>query len=185
MVSFTLGDVDESVAVPAQPETVPPPPYPREETSIPSPGLEGSPSSSDSESAWDTASAASSVATTTSRSLEHRRSRPRYAPRNQDEIEDVENASVIPLQQRTTPGDDPEQGVADDDDDAAYGTLDELDPPNSLPNVPLRPFRNQVGGHSAIYKFTKRAVCKVSIVSRSIPSYFLIISSSSLSLPLS
>ncbi|KIM25863.1 hypothetical protein M408DRAFT_57511, partial [Serendipita vermifera MAFF 305830] len=24
----------------------------------------------------------------------------------------------------------------------------------------LRPFRNQVGGHSAIYKFTKRAVCK-------------------------
>lgn len=31
-----------------------------------------------------------------------------------------------------------------------------------LPHVPLRPFRNQVGGHSAIYKFTRRAVCKVS-----------------------
>jgi hypothetical protein len=31
-----------------------------------------------------------------------------------------------------------------------------------LPHVPLRPFRNQVGGHSAIYKFTTRAVCKVS-----------------------
>jgi hypothetical protein len=30
-----------------------------------------------------------------------------------------------------------------------------------LPHIPLRPFRNQVGGHSAIYKFTKRAVCKV------------------------
>lgn len=30
----------------------------------------------------------------------------------------------------------------------------------SLPHIPLRPFRNQVGGHSAIYKFTKRAVCK-------------------------
>ncbi|KAF8338948.1 uncharacterized protein EI90DRAFT_2908428 [Cantharellus anzutake] len=29
-----------------------------------------------------------------------------------------------------------------------------------LPHVPLKPFRNQVGGHSAIYKFTKRAVCK-------------------------
>ncbi|KZT37632.1 SAICAR synthase-like protein [Sistotremastrum suecicum HHB10207 ss-3] len=29
-----------------------------------------------------------------------------------------------------------------------------------LPHVPLRPFRNQVGGHSAIYKFTRRAVCK-------------------------
>ena len=32
---------------------------------------------------------------------------------------------------------------------------------DSLPHIPLRPFRNQVGGHSAIYKFTKRAVCKV------------------------
>lgn len=30
-----------------------------------------------------------------------------------------------------------------------------------LPHIPLRPFRNQVGGHSAIYKFTKQAVCKV------------------------
>ncbi|KAG8906455.1 hypothetical protein FRB99_006872, partial [Tulasnella sp. 403] len=30
----------------------------------------------------------------------------------------------------------------------------------SLPPVPLQPFRNQVGGHSSIYKFTKRAVCK-------------------------
>lgn len=34
----------------------------------------------------------------------------------------------------------------------------------SLPHIPLRPFRNQVGGHSAIYKFTKRAVCKVRCV---------------------
>ncbi|KAF8305136.1 SAICAR synthase-like protein [Clavulina sp. PMI_390] len=35
-----------------------------------------------------------------------------------------------------------------------------LTPPTRLPHVPLKPFRNQVGGHSAIYKFTKRAVCK-------------------------
>ena len=34
-------------------------------------------------------------------------------------------------------------------------------PPDNLPHIPLRPFRNQVGGHSAIYKFTRRAVCKV------------------------
>lgn len=27
--------------------------------------------------------------------------------------------------------------------------------------VPLQPFRNKVGGHSEIYKFTRRAVCKV------------------------
>ena len=39
-------------------------------------------------------------------------------------------------------------------------------PQESLPHIPLRPFRNQVGGHSAIYKFTKRAVCKVSPNSR-------------------
>ena len=31
----------------------------------------------------------------------------------------------------------------------------------SLPHIPLRRFRNQVGGHNPIYKFTKRAVCKV------------------------
>lgn len=35
------------------------------------------------------------------------------------------------------------------------------DSEDHLPHIPLRPFRNQVGGHSAIYKFTKRAVCKV------------------------
>ena len=34
----------------------------------------------------------------------------------------------------------------------------------SLPHIPLRPFRNQVGGHSAIYKFTKGAVCKVRFI---------------------
>ena len=28
--------------------------------------------------------------------------------------------------------------------------------------VPLQPFKNKVGGHSEIYKFTRRAVCKVS-----------------------
>jgi hypothetical protein len=33
---------------------------------------------------------------------------------------------------------------------------------DALPHIPLRPFRNQVGGHTSIYKFTKRAVCKVS-----------------------
>ncbi|KIY45892.1 SAICAR synthase-like protein, partial [Fistulina hepatica ATCC 64428] len=31
---------------------------------------------------------------------------------------------------------------------------------DALPHIPLHPFRNQVGGHNAIYKFTKRAVCK-------------------------
>lgn len=43
--------------------------------------------------------------------------------------------------------------------------LDDLELDGHLPHIPLRPFRNQVGGHSAIYKFTKRAVCKVSVFS--------------------
>jgi len=43
----------------------------------------------------------------------------------------------------------------------ALGTLANLSQ-ESLPHIPLQPFPHQVGGHSAIYKFTKRAVCKVS-----------------------
>ncbi|KAG6868468.1 hypothetical protein C0993_002443 [Termitomyces sp. T159_Od127] len=38
--------------------------------------------------------------------------------------------------------------------------LDSHDLYEKLPHIPLRPFRNQVGGHSAIYKFTRQAVCK-------------------------
>ncbi|KAJ7904230.1 hypothetical protein B0H14DRAFT_2554287 [Mycena olivaceomarginata] len=52
----------------------------------------------------------------------------------------------------------------DETDETKYGDgLLDLDLDVSeehLPHIPLRPFRNQVGGHSAIYKFTKRAVCK-------------------------
>lgn len=64
--------------------------------------------------------------------------------------------------------DNPEFGdVSDEEERNAKGEsdmedeLDSLDMNGMLPSVPLRPFRNQVGGHSAIYKFTKRAVCKV------------------------
>lgn len=45
-------------------------------------------------------------------------------------------------------------------DDETFA-LDISLPEERLPHIPLRPFRNQVGGHSAIYKFTKQAVCKV------------------------
>lgn len=48
-----------------------------------------------------------------------------------------------------------DQADADADDEQDLVDLE-------LPHVPLKPFRNQVGGHSAIYKFTKRAVCKAS-----------------------
>lgn len=161
-VSFTLEDVDDPVAhdpvaLSVEAETTPPPPYPRVETSIPSPSLE-SPWSSDSESAWDTASVASSIATTTSPSIRERRPR-NHHHHSQEALDDVDGVVLTPPRQ---PGDDQEDEDMNDED--AYGTLDELDPSSStpLPNVPLRPFRNQVGGHSAIYKFTKRAVCKVS-----------------------
>ncbi|KAJ8697984.1 inositol polyphosphate kinase kcs1 [Pleurotus ostreatus] len=61
--------------------------------------------------------------------------------------------------QRVRPADPSDQlariGQSDDDGDV-LASSSEL----HLPHIPLRPFRNQVGGHSAIYKFTKRAVCK-------------------------
>ncbi|KAG7099389.1 hypothetical protein E1B28_001243 [Marasmius oreades] len=50
---------------------------------------------------------------------------------------------------------------AGEDDDQRYLLDMDVDiSQEHLPHIPLRPFRNQVGGHSAIYKFTKRAVCK-------------------------
>ncbi|CAE7137256.1 unnamed protein product [Rhizoctonia solani] len=63
--------------------------------------------------------------------------------------------------------DNPEYGDVSDDEDKngllgndLHDDFDSLNLDGDLPPVPLRPFRNQVGGHSAIYKFTKRAVCK-------------------------
>jgi inositol-hexakisphosphate kinase len=120
------------------PSVAPPPDVPV------SPNFESS-WSTDDESAWSTTSVASSIATTTSPFL------------TQDEFPDV---STTPSGTRAYYI--PDASTLADEDEAAYGTLDELDPSTApLPNVPLKPFKNQVGGHSAIYKFTKRAVCKV------------------------
>lgn len=38
--------------------------------------------------------------------------------------------------------------------------------------IPLQPFNNKVGGHSEIYKFTRRAVCKVRSISSRVESSF-------------
>jgi len=54
-----------------------------------------------------------------------------------------------------------EQNAEDDEFEDADTEEDISLTHEHLPHIPLRPFRNQVGGHSAIYKFTKRAVCKV------------------------
>lgn len=50
------------------------------------------------------------------------------------------------------------------DDDRPTRPKRRVLPEKQLPHIPLRPFRNQVGGHSAIYRFTKQAVCKVSML---------------------
>lgn len=50
----------------------------------------------------------------------------------------------------------------DSETDTEY--LEDIELGWHLPHIPLRPFRNQVGGHSTIYKLTKRAVCKVSVL---------------------
>jgi hypothetical protein len=127
-----------------RPLAPPPDVAPLQDVSV-SPDFESS-WSTDDESAWDTASLASSLATTTSPFV------------TQDEFPDL---STTPPGRRAhhIPDTSP---LEEEDDEAAYGTLDELDPSTApLPSVPLKPFKNQVGGHSAIYKFTKRAVCKV------------------------
>jgi hypothetical protein len=64
----------------------------------------------------------------------------------------------------------PSENRLDEPDADAPDNADDLDleldmSQGGLPHIPLRPFRNQVGGHSAIYKFTKRAVCKVRRIS--------------------
>lgn len=106
----------------------------------------GSSWSTDDDSAWDTTSVASSLATSPSP----------FVP--QDELPDL---STTPF--GTSLHYFPDAPSLNEEDEASYGTLDELDLSTApLPNVPLKPFKNQVGGHSAIYKFTKRAVCKVS-----------------------
>lgn len=61
----------------------------------------------------------------------------------------------LPIENRLNEPDVDALGDTDDQD------LDLDMSQGGLPHIPLRPFRNQVGGHSAIYKFTKRAVCKV------------------------
>ncbi|KAJ7179396.1 hypothetical protein C8R46DRAFT_1073632 [Mycena filopes] len=102
-----------------------------------------SPWSTDDESAWETASATTSTTNDTD-----------AAGASHDTI-----SPSIPSQL----GDLDRTLSTDDIDEQRYGGLFnvELDASQeNLPHIPLRPFRNQVGGHSAIYKFTKQAVCK-------------------------
>ncbi|KAI0080711.1 SAICAR synthase-like protein [Panus rudis PR-1116 ss-1] len=119
------------------------------------------PWSTDDESAWETASM-SSVSSTTSASSPYLLSPPRTSPQPQpmvrqasDEDDEQQQRSLLSRLDELNyePGNEGETG-------ALMSVADFNASQESLPHIPLRPFRNQVGGHSAIYKFTKRAVCK-------------------------
>jgi hypothetical protein len=124
----------------------------RTQSSGPRPSPYISPWSTDDESAWETGSAATSTTST----------HPPPLPSSRD--------SNPPLPFFGAPKDAnlPVLYTSSENSqtETCLGTLtrsSSLDLDLDLPHIPLRPFRNQVGGHSAIYKFTKQAVCKVCI----------------------
>ncbi|KAF8897246.1 hypothetical protein BD779DRAFT_361685 [Infundibulicybe gibba] len=121
-------------------------------------------STDDDESTWETASNSTTTSTTSAHSYSY--SPPRHGL-----------SSYLRIPNDEEPDDDPFIYMKEDQketeprassleraklDEFADAPLDDLH--GQLPHIPLRPFRNQVGGHSAIYKFTRRAVCKVRMV---------------------
>lgn len=105
-----------------------------------------SPSSTEDESAWESASVTSTTSTSSPPSPpEPIDSNPGVTWSMEDEYHGMSRHTPI----------DQDAGV----DEYQFDPSDDV-----LPHIPLRPFRNQVGGHTSIYKFTKRAVCKVSTV---------------------
>ncbi|KAI0676951.1 hypothetical protein C8Q78DRAFT_1141884 [Trametes maxima] len=120
-------------------------------------------STDDDESAWDTASATTTTSTTSASSpfpLSPLRSSPHPQPHvhhASDEDDERHHRALLSPFEEMAFGMDGVDGPSDGDiaNMGQFGMSQE-----SLPHIPLRPFRNQVGGHSAIYKFTKRAVCK-------------------------
>jgi inositol-hexakisphosphate 5-kinase len=120
-----------------------------------------SPWSTDDESGWETASATTSTSTTSalsSQSLSPLQMNPRSYFHIQNDLHDKERERRFLASESRF--DEPDAD-APDDADADDQDVDLDISQGELPHIPLRPFRNQVGGHSAIYKFTKRAVCKV------------------------
>ena len=110
--------------------------------------------STDDESLWETASTASTVASNTSAYHSPPLTLLQKLP---EALQVSEKFSHLDQENllKITPF-----GSIDDETLAVNVNL----PEERLPHIPLRPFRNQVGGHSAIYKFTKEAVCKVRFI---------------------
>lgn len=118
------------------------PPRPRYRDPVTTP----SPSSTEDESAWESASVTSTSSTSSPPSPpEPIDSNPGVTWSMDDEYHGMSRHTPI----------DQDVGV----DEYEFDPSEDV-----LPHIPLRPFRNQVGGHTSIYKFTKRAVCKVSTI---------------------
>ncbi|KAI6122743.1 SAICAR synthase-like protein [Pisolithus croceorrhizus] len=111
-----------------------------------------SPWSTDEESAWETSSITSDISTTSGTS-EHPAS-PDVISSPLAEDDDEDKRPLPRYKEREQFMDAPDRWNGN------YLDLTFSESQESLPHIPLRPFRNQVGGHSAIYKFTKRALCK-------------------------
>jgi inositol-hexakisphosphate kinase len=141
------------------PTPVPPFSLPLTASLLKPPDPPHSPWSTDDESGWETASATTSTSTTSATSSHHLsplQMNPRpYLHLHHDTNDKDRERRFLPIENRFNEPDVDALGDADDQD------LDLDMSQGGLPHIPLRPFRNQVGGHSAIYKFTKRAVCKV------------------------
>ncbi|KAF8076101.1 hypothetical protein FPV67DRAFT_1407049 [Lyophyllum atratum] len=106
-----------------------------------------SPWSTDDESTWETASATTSTSTTSTHS-------PATFASDIATSEHTDELSLIYARSGHGHHIVGEANASSSDIDI------DSDLHENLPHIPLRPFRNQVGGHSAIYKFTKQAVCK-------------------------
>jgi len=107
---------------------------------------------------WDDSASASTFSTATTSAR----------PQSPD-LDDYDSHHTPPsLRHVPSPASTPARRTQSPDDDMRADSGDELFDLQTrvgrLPHVPLRPFRNQVGGHSAIYKFTKRAVCKARVL---------------------
>ncbi|KAF5388365.1 hypothetical protein D9615_000138 [Tricholomella constricta] len=107
-----------------------------------------SPWSTDDESIWETASATTSTSTTSTHSPSA------ILSSELPSAEDSDDLSLIYSRHGHAHRMDGPGKASSPDFDF------DRDMHENLPHIPLRPFRNQVGGHSAIYKFTKQAVCK-------------------------
>jgi inositol-hexakisphosphate kinase len=107
---------------------------------------------------WETASSSTSSANSFPSSPLQTPHAPSFLHTSNDDNDYVTQPNLVPSRaDREAPLTVLRDSKKDDD----YMDLADDFSQEYLPHVPLRPFRNQVGGHSAIYKFTKRAVCKV------------------------